>query len=102
LYIYQEDKNRSSFKVQTIMKNSVIISLSLLILVSCGYSTSERKAADFTCDCSEDKSVFGIAECMTIAADSFGIDKASLGYDRAIKENCPELYQRMMDFTKGK
>ena len=69
---------------------------------SCGYTPQEKEASVWACECAKDKSIFGIATCIANAADSFNIDASSLGYDRAIKDNCPDTYQRLMDFSKGK
>lgn len=81
----------------------VLISLVIFTIVTaCGYSNEEEQAALIACDCAQDKSIFGIANCISNAADSLKIDASSLGYDRAVKDNCPEVYQRLMDFSKGK
>jgi len=69
---------------------------------SCGYTEEESKAAEMACECAEDKSVFGIANCFSEAVQEYQIDGQSLGYDRAIREKCPDVYKRLMDFSKGK
>jgi hypothetical protein len=76
--------------------------LPTLFFLSCGYTEKEGTAAEMACECAQDKSVFGIANCFSEAVDAHGIDGQSLGYDRAIKEKCPDVYKRLMDFSKGK
>lgn len=82
--------------------NQFWLILTVVLLASCGYTDEEAKAANSACACAQDKSVFGIANCFSEAVDQHGIDGKSLGYDRAIREKCPEVYKRLMDFSKGK
>lgn len=86
------------------MKNlSLVYLLPLAITVySCGYSDTEKQAAEIACKCAEDKTIFGVRECIREAADSMKIDVQALSYDRAFKSVCPDTYQRIMDFAKGK
>ena len=83
---------------------TVYLSVSLLIfsVSSCGSTEDEKNAAVIACECAQDKSIFGISSCFANTADSLGLDPGSLGYDRAIKNQCPETYQRVLDFSKGK
>lgn len=74
----------------------------LLFMSSCGYSDTEKQAAEIACACSEDKTIFGVRDCIRDAADSMKIDVAAMSYDRAFKAVCPDTYQRIMDFSKGK
>jgi len=84
------------------MKLLLISLVAFILITACGYSKDEERAALVACDCAQDKSIFGIASCISNAADSLNIDASSLGYDRAVKDKCPEVYQRLMDFSKGK
>ncbi len=84
------------------MKFVLVSLVTFTFITACGYSKEEEQAALVACDCAQDKSIFGIASCISNAADSLNIDASSLGYDRAVKDNCPEVYQRLMDFSKGK
>lgn len=79
-----------------------IIPVLIVVLASCGSTEEEKKAAEIACECAQDKSIFGISSCFANSADSLGVDPGSLGYDRAIKEQCPDTYQRVLDFSKGK
>ena len=79
-----------------------LLFFSILTLASCGYSDQEKKAAEIACTCSQDKTIFGIRDCIRDAADSMKIDVAAMSYDRAFKDVCPETYKRIMDFSKGK
>lgn len=81
---------------------SFFLLLFVCILSSCGSTEEEKKAASIACACALDKSIFGISTCFANTADSLGVDPGSLGYDRAIKNQCPETYQRVLDFSKGK
>jgi hypothetical protein len=88
------------FKMKKI--TSLVFFASALSLFSCGYSDEEKKAAEIACTCSFDKTIFGVRDCIRDAADSMKIDVKAMSYDRAFKEVCPETYQRIMDFSKGK
>ena len=79
-----------------------IVSFSILSLTSCGFSDEEKKAAEIACECSQDKTIFGVRDCIRDAADSLKIDVAAMSYDRAFKDVCPDTYKRIMDFSKGK
>lgn len=81
---------------------SLIILASLLFLSACGYSDTEKQAAEIACDCSQNKTIFGVRDCIREAADSMKIDVAAMSYDRAFKDVCPDTYKRIMDFSKGK
>lgn len=80
----------------------LFFSLPVFFLLSCGSTEEEKSAAEIACSCSQDKSVFGIANCFASVADSLDVDPASIGYDRAFRKQCPETYDRLMDFSKGK
>ncbi len=86
------------------MQNLIVslVSFSILALTSCGFSDEEKQAAEIACECSQDKTIFGIRDCIREAADSMKIDVAAMSYDRAFKDVCPDTYKRIMDFSKGK
>jgi len=86
------------------MRNILRFSLfsSLIVLSACGYSDTEKQAAEIACDCSKDKTIFGVRDCIRDAADSMKIDVQAMSYDRAFKDMCPDTYKRIMDFSKGK
>lgn len=73
-----------------------------MLSTACGYSESEKQAAIKACECSENKTIFGVRDCIRQAADSMNIDVQALSYDRAFKDVCPDTYQRILDFSKGK
>ncbi len=79
-----------------------ILFLAGQFLLSCGYSKEEKAAAEIACACSQDKTMFGVRDCIREAADSMKIDVQALSYDRAFKDVCPDTYQRILDFSKGK
>lgn len=85
----------------TILKTTIIPIL-LVAFSACGYSDEEKRAAEIACSCSEDKTIFGIRDCIRDAADSMKIDVQAMSYDRAFKEVCPDTYKRILDFSKGK
>jgi hypothetical protein len=86
------------------MRNILRLSFfsSLIVLSACGYSDTEKQAAEIACDCSKDKTIFGVRDCIRDAADSMKIDVQAMSYDRAFKDMCPDTYKRIMDFSKGK
>lgn len=72
------------------------------LFTACGFSEEEKSAAIMACECSKDKTIFGVRDCIRDAADSMKIDVEALSYDRAFKDVCHDTYQRIMDFSKGK
>lgn len=79
-----------------------ILPLAVLVLNACGYSDTEKQAAEIACACSEDQTMEGVRDCIRSAADSMKIDVQALSYDRAFKAVCPDTYLRIMNFAKGK
>lgn len=82
--------------------HALIIACIVFLFTACGFSEEEKTAALMACDCSKDKTIFGVRDCIRDAADSMKIDVEALSYDRAFKDVCPDTYQRIMDFSKGK
>ncbi len=73
-----------------------------LFLSACGYSDTEKKAAEIACECASDQTIEGVRDCIRAAADSLDIEVSAMSYDRAFKDVCPDTYKRIMDFAKGK
>lgn len=84
------------------LKKAPLFFFTIILFTACGYSESEKEAAFIACECSENKTIFGVRDCIREAADSMNIDVQALSYDRAFKEVCPDTYQRILDFSKGK
>jgi hypothetical protein len=83
-------------------KLSLVFASVLLFTASCGYSDTEKKAAEIACACSSDQTIEGVRDCIRAAADSLDIEVGAMSYDRAFKDVCPDTYKRIMDFAKGK
>jgi len=83
-------------------KKYFLLPLTAILLVGCGYSDTEKKAAEIACTCSEDQTIEGVRNCIRSAADSMQIDVQAMSYDRAFRAVCPDTYKRIMDFAKGK
>jgi len=83
-------------------KTYFILPVAAFFLNACGYSDTEKKAAEIACKCSEDQTIEGVRDCIRAAADSMKIDVQAMSYDRAFKDVCPDTYKRIMDFAKGK
>lgn len=78
------------------MKNSnVLIVLSVLLLSACGYSEKEGKAAGDFCMCASNKAFLQKTDCLKFAAGLNQIDVNSDGFKRAVKEKCPNSYNKM-------
>lgn len=80
----------------------IALSACALILSACGFSDTEKQAAEMACDCSKDKTIFGVRDCIRDAAEALKIDVQAMSYDRAFKDVCPDTYKRILDFSKGK
>jgi hypothetical protein len=83
-------------------KKLILLPLAAFIFTACGYSDTEKKAAEMACACSSDQTIEGVRDCIRAAADSLDIEVGAMSYDRAFKDVCPDTYKRIMDFAKGK
>jgi len=73
-----------------------------LVFTACGFSETERKAAQNTCECSKGQTIEVVRDCIRDAAEDLKINVQAYSYDRAFKEVCPNTYQHILDFSKGK
>lgn len=84
------------------MNKIVLLFAAFLLISACGFSDEERAAANVACDCSKDKTIEGVRDCIRNAALDAGLNPQKMSYDRAFRDVCPDIYKRIMDFAKGK